>query len=210
MSLTVVIPAYNEARRIRPVIEAAKRAPIVGEIVVVDDGSSDHTGRVAASAGARVVRLGSNLGKGAAMLAGAGESSADILVFLDADLVGLQPEHVIQLAEPLLKGRADMTVGVFAQGRKSTDLAQFFAPSLSGQRAIKRSVFLNVPGLQDARYGVEVLLTSHARAMGLRVEKVTLNGVSQVMKEEKRGVWRGIRSRLQMYWDILRGLTKLV
>lgn len=203
---TVIIPAFNEARRIRRVIEVARRTPGVREVLVVDDGSTDQTGRVAQAAGARVVRLADNLGKGAAMLAGVQAAATDLVVFLDADLLGLTVAHVRALVEPVALGEADMTMGLFGAGRHSTDLAQRLAPFLSGQRAMRRETFLAVPGLADTRYGVEVALSAYAREAALRVTKVPLPGASQVMKEEKHGFWRGFASRLRMYWEIVRSI----
>ncbi len=200
----VIIPAYNEARRIRRVIEAARRAPGVAEVIVVDDGSADQTARVAQGSGARVVRLPGNRGKGAAMWAGAQAAQAPVLLFLDADLLGLTPAHVLTLVEPVAAGQADMTMGVFGAGRATTDLAQKLTPFLSGQRALRRETFLAIPNLAEARYGVEVVLSGYAREAGLRVEKVSLPGVSQVMKEEKHGFWRGFAARMRMYWEIVR------
>lgn len=204
VAFTVVIPAYNEARRIRRVIEVARRAPNVGEVIVVDDGSTDQTARVAQAAGARVVRLAANMGKGAAMLAGARECRTEVVLFLDADLLGLNVGHLEALVRPVVLGQADMTMGVFGAGRHTTDLAQRLAPFLSGQRAMRRETFLAVPGLEETGYGVEVALSTYARDEALRVVKVPLVGVSQVMKEEKQGFWRGFASRLRMYWEIVR------
>lgn len=204
MPYSVVIPAFNEARTIRRVIEVARRAFGASEVIVVDDGSRDVTGRIAAAAGARVVRLAENLGKGAAMVAGARAATCDVVLFLDADLLGLTTALVANLAGPVVDGKADMTIGVFGAGRAATDLAQFIAPNLSGQRAIARSTFLDLPGIAESRYGVEVALSNFARDLGLRVAKVSLPGVTQVMKEEKRGFWRGFVQRLRMYWDIVR------
>lgn len=203
-SFSVIIPAFDEARRIRRVVEVARRTPGVAEVIVVDDGSTDTTSRVAQAAGARVVRLPENQGKGAAMLAGARSATTELVVFVDADLLGLTVGHLLALVEPVASGGADMTMGLFDAGRKSTDLAQKLAPFLSGQRAMRRDTFLAVPGVEEARYGVEVVLSAHARDAALRVEKITLPGVSQVMKEEKRGFWRGFGARLKMYWEIVR------
>lgn len=201
---TVIIPAWNEARRIRRVIEVARRTPGVAEVIVVDDGSTDQTARVAQGAGARVLTLPENLGKGAAMLAGAQTATTDLILFLDADLLGLTAGHLAALVEPVASGGADMVMGLFAAGRSRTDLAQKLAPFLSGQRAMRRSTFLAVPGLAEAGYGVEVALSTYARDALLRVEKVALPGVSQVMKEEKEGFRRGFAARLRMYWEIVR------
>ncbi|MDI6870390.1 MAG: glycosyltransferase family 2 protein [Bacillota bacterium] len=201
---SVIIPAYNEARRIRRVIEVARRTPGAVEVIVVDDGSEDHTARVAQGSGARVLRLPENRGKGAAMLTGAQEARTELVLFLDADLLGLTPAHILALVEPVATGRADMTMGVFGAGRRTTDLAQKLAPFLSGQRAMYRQTFLAIPALAEARYGVEVVLSAYAREASLRVERVTLPGVSQVMKEEKHGFWRGFLARMKMYWEIVR------
>ena len=203
---SVIIPAYNEERLVRRVIEVAERTRGAAEVIVVDDGSEDRTAAVAAAAGARGVRLPENRGKGAALLAGAYQARSEVLVFLDADLLGLTEQHVAALVEPVAAGTADMTMGVFDAGRRRTDLAQKLTPFLSGQRAVRREMFLRVPGLEEARFGVEVVLSGYAREAGWRVAKVSLPGVSQVMKEEKRGLWRGLRARMEMYWEIVRSL----
>ncbi|MGE5507043.1 MAG: glycosyltransferase family 2 protein [Chitinophagales bacterium] len=208
-AFTVVIPAFNEARRIRRVIEVARRCPGVAEVLVVDDGSQDQTARVAELAGARVVRFPENRGKGAAMLAGAEAAGSEVLLFLDADLLGLTAAHLQALAGPVLAGDADMTMGLFESGRISTDLAQKLTPFLTGQRAMRRATFLAVPGVADAGFGVEVAISHYAKEANLRVTKVTLSGVSQVMKEEKRGFRAGFRSRLRMYWELVRSWVHL-
>ncbi|MDI3280691.1 MAG: glycosyltransferase family 2 protein [Bacillota bacterium] len=204
MSVAVVIPAYNEEKTIASVLEAVQRTPEVAELIVVDDGSEDRTAQVAEGLGARVVRLGANRGKGAAMRVGAEVAREPVVVFLDADLVGLRPVHIRALAAPLLEGRAEMAVGVFAEGRMATDLAQRMVPHLSGQRAMRREDVLQVSGLERARYGAEVAFSRYARWARLRVELVPLPGLSQVMKEEKRGFCLGLAARLLMYWEILR------
>src|SRR6185437_14635373 len=96
------LPAYNEAERIGNVIRPVLRAPSIEEVIVVNDGSTDSTAEVArAFHGVRVVDLPRNMGKGGAMAAGVAATDADILVFLDADLVGLRVEHIEALVEPV-------------------------------------------------------------------------------------------------------------
>lgn len=199
----VLIPALDEAARIGSVIRAA-RAAGRGPVLVVDDGSSDGTADVAEAAGAEVLRLPSNVGKGGAFVAGADALEADVLILLDADLTGLRPEHVRALADPVLHGLVDMTRGVFVGARASTSTAQRLAPALAGQRALRRDRLRSVAGLAESRFGVEILLTRSAAREGWSCQDVMLDGVAQVMKEEKRGLVRGMRARAAMYRDVVR------
>lgn len=198
----MIIPAYNEGARIGRVISAALGAKLVSEVIVVSDGSTDNTADVARSLGVRVVELARNRGKGGAMKAGLAATSAEVVAFIDADLVGLTPDHVDELIRPVVSGEADATLGVFAGGRSSTTLAQRLTPGLSGQRAVRAVLLRDVP-MEDARFGVEVMLNRHLASCGARVKRVVLHGVSQVMKEEKRGGLKGFAARLRMYWEIV-------
>lgn len=201
-NVAVIIPAYNEAARIGRVISAAKEARLVSEIIVVSDGSTDGTAEAARSLGVRVVELEMNKGKGGAMKAGLAVTDAEVVAFIDADLVGLTPHHVDDLVRPVVSGEADATLGVFAGGRSCTTLAQKLTPGLSGQRAVKAALVREL-SMEDARFGVEVLLNRHLASRGAKVKRVVLHGVSQVMKEEKRGRLEGFRARLRMYWEIV-------
>ena len=203
----VVVPAYNEAGGVGVVVAAALAGGI-GPVWVVDDGSTDGTAEAARAAGAHVLELGRNVGKGGALLAAARTLDADVVVLLDADLVGLEAAHVRALAEPVLRGDADMTRGVFRGGRWRTTAAQRLTPQLNGQRALRRTALLDVPGIGSSRYGVEVAIGEHARRSGWRRCDVALEGVSQVMKEEKRGWLAGLSLRASMYRDILRALWR--
>jgi glycosyltransferase involved in cell wall biosynthesis len=205
MRAAAIIPAYNEATRLPRVLQAVRAASLIDEIVVVSDGSTDGTYQVARRFdGVRALQLPQNLGKGGAMHVGACLCEAPVLVFLDADLIGLTPEHVNRLVEPVLRGEADMSLGVFRGGRRATDLAQKLFPFVSGQRAIRRELFLEVPNVQYARFGVETQITRWAARHRWRVRYVILYGVTHPMKEEKLGRFRGTIARLRMYADIAR------
>lgn len=208
MKTAVIIPAYNEERTIGAVIRAVQQVPFVEETIVVSDGSTDHTVAVAESLGTKVIALPENLGKGGAMMVGINSTDADIVLFLDADLIGLQPFHVVDLLLPVLEGRAEMTVGIFGHGRFATDLAQLVAPYLSGQRAVKRELMKQLSNLELTRFGVEVALTRFAKTAGISVVEVELRDMSHVMKEEKLGVIRGVLARLKMYWEIAKCVGK--
>ena len=206
-SCGVLIPAYNEEATVARVVDAASEAWL-GPVLVVDDGSQDATVAVAEEAGARVISLSQNLGKGGAVFIGAHHLETEVVVLLDADLTGLTPEHIQALAEPVLWGDVEMTRGVFTGGRWRTTTAQRLTPQLNGQRAVVREALLSVPDLVVSRYGVEVTITRHARRMGWRTRDVPMRGVSQVMKEEKRGFFQGLSVRLKMYSEILGSLLR--
>jgi glycosyltransferase involved in cell wall biosynthesis len=204
-----VVPAYNEAGRIAAVLTTLNAAPSVSEIVVVDDGSRDETAAVAeqhpvmATGKLRVERHNPNKGKGAAMRTGAAATDAEVIVFFDADLIGLTPEHVEALVAPVALGGKDMALGVFRGGRGATTLAQLLAPNISGQRAIRRELFLSIPDVGEAGYGVELAITGYVLGEGLPTARVILKDVTHPMKEEKLGFLRGAAARLRMYWQML-------
>ncbi len=205
MKITAVLPTYNEEQRVGEVLRAVLRAPSVDEVIVVNDGSTDGTAEVVESFECvHLINLPINCGKGAAMTAGAAATDADVLVFLDADLIGLKPEHVEALILPVKTGRVKMAVGSFRGGRKLTDWAQKITPNISGQRAILRDEFDRIPDLQHTRYGVELAITRYCRHYHVPTETVTIAGVTHPMKEEKLGFFRGTASRARMYSQIIR------
>ncbi|HAI52321.1 MAG TPA: glycosyl transferase family 2 [Firmicutes bacterium] len=206
MRVAAIVPAYNEEQTIGPVIEALLECRRLEEIIVVSDGSDDRTAEVARRYPVKVLELEQNVGKGGAMKAGVNETNCEVLLFVDADLVGLHTEHIEALLEPVLSGRTAMSIGVFSEGRRSTDLAQKLAPALSGQRAVRKDLFDQVPNLEHSGYGVEIALTQYAERHNVEIVRVPLPTVSQVMKEEKRGLVEGMRARLKMYWEIVRSL----
>jgi glycosyltransferase involved in cell wall biosynthesis len=82
---SVVIPAFNEAPAIGPLVTALRSAAAWREILVIDDGSSDDTGPRAAAAGARVIRHPYNKGNGAAVKSGIRQSTGTFVLIIDAD-----------------------------------------------------------------------------------------------------------------------------
>ena len=112
--VAVVLPARNEEATVGEIVAAIRSelggsAPLVAEVIVVDSGSDDATAAVATESGARVVALDDvltdfapRLGKGEAMWRGVAATSADVVVFVDADLESFDAGFVAALLGPLL------------------------------------------------------------------------------------------------------------
>ncbi|MDD3704540.1 MAG: glycosyltransferase family 2 protein [Clostridiaceae bacterium] len=207
MNVTAVIPAYNEEQTIAGVVKCVKSIEKIQKVIVVSDGSTDRTAEIARDCGADVIELNENVGKGGAIKAGINECGTEIILFLDADLIGLTEKHVLDLIEPVINDKADMSVGIFKKGRIVTDLAQKVTPYLSGQRAIKKSIIEKLHNIDITRYGVEVALTKYVEKHSVRVQEVDLPDMTHITKEEKLGLIKGVHARLKMYWDIVKILS---
>lgn len=182
--VAVIIPAYNEETTVGEVVDVAKRASLVDEVLVVDNGSSDATGRVATDHGARLVSQPDG-GKGQAMAAGVAATDAEVLVFLDADLTGLQPDHVDRLARPVLEGEVGMSCGLFDRGPLLNPIFLHLLPQLTGERAVRRELFEALEPDAIAGYKVEAALNSGASELGMDVDAFVCEGMSHRTKSEK-------------------------
>jgi len=208
-TVAVIIPAKDEEQRIGNVLRAATASKLATEVIVVSDGSTDRTADVASKfQGVTVVRLPVNLGKGAAMAKGVAKTKAHYLAFVDADLQGLTGDHIDQIIEPVLADRCEVCIGVFRGGKFWSDAAQKFAPYISGQRAMKRSIFDGAPDLTELRFGVEYALNQQAKRVKARVLRVVIRGVSNYHKEQKLGIGKGLSARYKMFQDIRHAMIK--
>jgi Glycosyl transferase family 2 len=210
----LVIPAHNEAGRIEITARAALQASLVARVIIVDDGSDDDTSERATTVAATdlrldVLRTNVNQGKAAALIHGIQAAGTSLVAFIDADLINLTPGHIDDLIRPVLSGTCEMSLGVFRDGRLHTDLAHVATPFLSGQRCLRWDRFRDAPFLEDARYGIEVALSLHARLRGLRVRPVIWRGVTHVTKAEKQGLVRGSIAYLRMYAEIVAYVARL-
>lgn len=183
--VTAVIPAWNEAQTIGAVVFAALDAQLVDEVVVVDNGSTDATAAVAAAHGARVVAEPTR-GKGEAMRCGvAAAPGAGVIVFLDADLVGLGPDHIDSLVATVLSGRAAMACGLFDRGPLANRIFLDGLPVLTGQRALRRELFEMLDRADVHGYRVEAALNSLVAHRRLVRHDRVLDGLWHRTKEEK-------------------------
>lgn len=214
----VIIPAYNEAEHIYETVQAVFSIPEVGDVLVVDDGSSDGTGSIARRAGARVLALPFNLGKGGALNEGIGKITAAVVVLLDADL-GLTAREAGCLLTPVLKGEADMTIACFPRPvrkagfglvkRLAKEGIRYYTgltvqSPLSGQRALTRDVLQSVLPFASG-FGAEVSLTIKAARKGFRILEVP---VKMTHQETGRDL-PGFLHRGKQFWHVARVLWKL-
>ncbi|MBS4065575.1 MAG: glycosyltransferase family 2 protein, partial [Chitinophagaceae bacterium] len=110
--VTVVIPAYNEAATIRQVIQTVKRSATVGEIIVIDDKSTDDT---VAEAEKEYVKVftSSARGKGISMREGIMLAEYEVIAFVDADITTYPSDVIDRLALPILNDEADFVKSYF-------------------------------------------------------------------------------------------------
>lgn len=193
LPVAVIIPAYNEAERITATVQAALGIAGVERVVVVDDGSTDNTAKIAKRAGAEVISKPHKRGKGAAMGSGvaylrkSAQPGADyLLLFVDGDL-GASASACEVLIEPVASGRCSMSIAVppafkgagghgFVLGtaRKAISEATGWEPQapLSGQRCMNSFVFEACKNQLSRGWGVETWLSVKALEAGFTVLEV--------------------------------------
>ncbi len=207
VDVSVIIPAFNEEKTVAQVVTAARQCSLVSEVIVVDDGSGDQTAVRAEGTGARVIRQTSNQGKGQALQAGVQAAKGNYLVFVDADLIGLRPEHLEQMILPVREGGFDMSVGAIDRRRRWGSLfLRFFNHSrhpLAGTRVLKSDFWESIPVKYKRKYYVESAVSYVAKERSLRVKTVLLEGVSHLVKEKKHGLLMGLFSRFRMCGQVL-------
>lgn len=198
MTTAAIIPALNEAPTVGDVVRVAAASPLVDDIVVVDGGSGDGTPARARAAGARVIERRGG-GKGEAMAAGVAATSADVIVFLDADLIGLATGHVDRLARSVATGGAAMSCGLFDRGPARNRVCLRALPYLTGERAVRRELFTALGPADIRDYRVEAALNSEAAARGVPVTAFVCEGMTHRRKEEKAETpLRGLLAKWRM------------
>lgn len=213
--VVALVPAKDAELSIRATVTALLGLPEVDEVVVVDDGATDATTEVARGAGAWVLHLPGNRGKGGAVAAGVNLAPhAGTYLLVDAD-VGATAAEVQALLRPVLAGEADMAVGVLpsAGGRAGFGLVRSTAATavrlasgvrprapLSGQRAVKGDLLRSLD--LAPRFGLEVALTIDAHRAGARVVEVPV----QMDHRHTGRTMAGFRHRARQGSDIAAAL----
>jgi len=197
ISVCAIVPAHNEEVTVGHVVQVLLASPVLTEVMVVSDGSSDQTVSVARGAGARVIETVKKGGKGQAMLFGLAHTQADIVMFFDADLIGLTPQHVEQLVRPVLDGKLVMNVSLRDRGKIVTRLTQHL-PLISGERAVRRDILKKIPPRFMNGYMIEIALNYYCRSRGIAYATVISTGLSFRKKYQKVGFGKSVLQYIRM------------
>jgi glycosyltransferase involved in cell wall biosynthesis len=220
-SVSVIVAALNEAQAIGTVVAQMPWASIA-ECIVVDNGSTDGTGEIAAAAGARVVRA--ERGYGSAMSAGAAAATGDVLVFMDGDGAD-KIEFLQQLVGPVERGEADFVLGSRILGHREPGSmlgSQVFAGWLIGWmvrilyghrysdmcafRAIRKETLERMQ-MSEMTFGWNLEMQIKAVKMGLRIREIPVDygcrigGVSKVSGDLKASMKAAVRI-FGVFWRV--------
>ncbi len=211
------IPAYNEARYVGSIVLQARQ--YVDEVIVIDDGSTDNTARVAELAGATVIRHAENRGKGTAIqsiLAEAKKRNPDVLVLLDADSQH-NPNEIPALIKPVSEGfdlvigsreaQKDKTPRYRRIGQKvllrSTRLASKanISDSESGFRALSPKAINNLE-LKEKGFAIESEMITRAADKNLKITEVPISNIYTTDGSTLNPIRHGI--------DVLSGIIVMI
>jgi glycosyltransferase involved in cell wall biosynthesis len=203
--ISCIIPAYNEGPRIKAVLDVVAAHPLIDEIIVVDDGSSDDTAALA-SGREKVVLIGlsKNGGKTRALAAGLARARGTYFLLVDSDLIGLGADELTALMQPVLDGRADMAISLRRNAPRLWHLVGI--DYISGERMLRRSLIADRLAELEVlpRFGFEVWLNRICIDAAARLAVVEWGRVDSPLKSQKYGVLPGIVADLRMISDLLR------
>jgi glycosyltransferase involved in cell wall biosynthesis len=212
-TLSVIIPVYNEADTIHLVIEAVRARPEVGEIVIVDDASTDGTWArlqelAVGQEGLRLLRHDLNQGKGAALRTGFTHATKDFVLIQDADLE-YDPEDYARILGPLVSGKADVVFGSrffgfgahrvlyfwHSIGNNVLTLLSNMCTDLNlsdmecGYKAFRREVIQSIV-IEENRFGFEPEITAKVARKKLRIYEVPVSYYGRTYAEGKKIGWK--------------------
>ncbi|HMK08793.1 MAG TPA: glycosyltransferase family 2 protein [Anaerolineales bacterium] len=223
MTLTFVMPVYNEAATIEAILAQVAATGLADEIIVVDDGSTDGTRPLlqtlaAANPAVRLILQPRNLGKGTAVRAGIQAARSDLVLIQDADLE-YDPREVPALLKPILEGRADVVYGSRFLGgpRRTTMFWHMIANKLltlmtnvlynsilsdmeTGYKLFRREVIQAIP-LRSRRFDFEPEVTAKLLRRRIRIFEVP---ISFNPREYDEGKKIGLKDAFAAVWTLLK------
>jgi len=210
LRISVVIPVYNEKDTVLEVIERVRATGMVGEIIVVDDGSTDGTREALDGVNHPEVRVfghEKNGGKGSALKTGFARVTGDVVIVQDADLE-YDPREYPVLVAPIAEGKADVVYGTrFAGGTHrvllfwhyiGNRLLTLFSNMLTNLNLtdmetcykVFRTDVVRKINIRSKRFGVEPELTAKVARMGCRIYEVPISYYGRDYSEGKKISWR--------------------
>lgn len=199
LRVAAIVPAYNEEATLAEVLAVLKATPCFHEVLVISDGSTDGTVEIARTMGLRAIHVRENQGKGRAMAIGVAHTDAEILLFVDGDILNLTEDLLNRLVEPVLAGRSDMNVGIRHRGWLIDAVHPQTGPLLSGVRCLRREIFEAVPDSHLEGFAVETGLNWACRQLGGRITTTVMYNLKHLVKEKKRGFVQGSSARFRMF-----------
>lgn len=209
MTVSAIVCAHNEEKTVKPILQTLLDHPKVSEVIVVDDGSVDHTWQqIAAINNPKLISIRHELnqGKGAAIVTAVEKSRGEILLFIDADLHNFHPSHIDLLLAPLFIDSSIMTIGV----REVIDwkLEKTFKnwiKSFGGERALSASSVIPLIGrIKRSGYGVEAILNLSHLHKGKDIVYVPLPRLRHKGKIAKHPMYQFLSSYIKENTEIIK------
>jgi glycosyltransferase involved in cell wall biosynthesis len=195
-NLTIVICTFNEEKTICDVVKACRSYNERSEIIVVDDGSQDNTELLLRNLNKTIrfnyIKLAENRGKSYAMSIGIENACNDILLFFDADSIGIRNTHFRDMLLPIMENKADMVLGHTAATFINVKLTPFKA--FTGERVLlKKDILPILDEIRYIRFGVETYLNLYYQTHGKRISYVFLEGLKTLNKYKKTTLIKATR-----------------
>lgn len=203
--VSCIICAHNEADRISAVLTVLENHPLIGEVIVIDDGSTDDTAKVVRMhPSVRLISYPENMGKSSALAIGIRVAQNEFITLLDADLIGLTKEDVTALIEPVIYHKADISISL-----RKNSLAVYKLLGLdfvSGERTLRKSFLENhVDAIAKLpSFSLEVFINELVIKNKFRVKTVRWDNVINPRKSTKSGFLKGTLGDASMIADILK------
>jgi len=189
--ISVVIAALNEAPRIANVLKVVENHPLIDEVIVVNDGSTDNTSGVVKKFNVKLIENEKNIGKTLSVKKGIQAAKNKLIMLLDADLVGLSHQSIDDLAEPVLNGEVDWTISLRDNSLRMMRLLKI--DWISGERVIPKELLLDplIWSRPEIGFGLETLMNKSLLQRGKTFRAVRLKNVINTRKSDKVGLLKG-------------------
>ena len=170
--ISCIIPVYNEGPRIAKVLKIICGHPVIDELIVVNDGSKDNSLDIIKQfKGIKIISYTLNKGKSYAIMEGLNAAKNNLVMLIDSDLVGLNKSNIHNLALPLIKNQADVSISL----RKNSLLIYKLMgiDFVSGERVFNKNIFGNLKSLKRIPgFGLESLMNKRIIKKHLKIKIV--------------------------------------